>query len=326
MAGVCRCTRLLGSQRRLPDLLLHQPAERPADVLPRPRLGHHPPERVRGRGRRLPDHRPDRAERWSASGTIPAGQIPLIIQDRTFVPDAAQLAAQDPTWDAARWGGYGNLWYHHVYMPAQNPGDPGGMSAYGRWMYGPWFWPPATPPHGPIANPYYDPQLQPGRSLPPGSTRPTRSASRSRSRARRTSRSGWSSSTTRRSSTGRPTRPRRWSPKTYRFRILNAANDRFWNLQWYVADPSTGTDSEVALNPAELAAAQTRPGRLPDPGHQPGALPGPSWIQIGTEGGFLPAPVVVPNQPITWITDPTRFDVGNVDSTRCCWRRPSGPT
>ena len=26
-------------------------------------------------------------------------------------------------------------------------------------------------------------------------------------------------------------------PKTYRFRILNAANDRFWNLQWYIADP-----------------------------------------------------------------------------------------
>ena len=41
-------------------------------------------------------------------------------------------------------------------MPAQNPGDPSGMSAYGRWMYGPWFWPPATPPYGPIANPYYD--------------------------------------------------------------------------------------------------------------------------------------------------------------------------
>ncbi len=53
-------------------------------------------------------------------------------------------AAQDPTWDASRWGGYGSFWYHHVYMPAQNPGDPSGMSAYGRWMYGPWFWPPAT--------------------------------------------------------------------------------------------------------------------------------------------------------------------------------------
>ncbi len=41
---------------------------------------------------------------------------------------------------------------------------------------------------------------------------------------------------------------------------------------------------------------------------------GPDWIQIGTEGGFLPAPVVVDGQQVTtWITDPTRFDVGNVD-------------
>ena len=65
---------------------------------------------------------------------------------------------QDPTWDKTRWGGYGNFWYHHVYMPAQNPGDPGGMSAYGRWMYGPWFWPPAAATtYGPIDNPYYDP-------------------------------------------------------------------------------------------------------------------------------------------------------------------------
>ncbi len=40
---------------------------------------------------------------------------------------------------------------------------------------------------------------------------------------------------------------------------------------------------------------------------------GPDWIQIANEGGFLPAPAVVPAQPTTWITDPTRFDVGNVD-------------
>ncbi len=41
---------------------------------------------------------------------------------------------------------------------------------------------------------------------------------------------------------------------------------------------------------------------------------GPACIQIGTEGGFLPAPVVVPNQPITWNTNPTVFNVGNVDN------------
>ena len=99
--------------------------------------------------------------------------VPLVIQDKTFVPQDTQMYnqyeidpatakqvitsyGQDPTWDASRWGGYGNFWFHHVYMPAQNPGDPSGMSAYGRWMYGPWFWPPATDTKfGPIPNPYY---------------------------------------------------------------------------------------------------------------------------------------------------------------------------
>ena len=91
-------------------------------------------------------------------GLIPADQIPLIVQDRTFVPDAASAwLLQDPTWDTTRWGTKGSFWYHHVYMPAQNPGDPSGMSAYGRWMYGPWFWPPAADTvYGPIDNPYYD--------------------------------------------------------------------------------------------------------------------------------------------------------------------------
>jgi FtsP/CotA-like multicopper oxidase with cupredoxin domain len=268
-----------------------------------------------------------------ANGIIPEDQIPLVIQDRTFVPENTQLYnvdvngnlpwqdgydptqiasyGQDPTWDAARWGGYGDLWYHHVYMPAQNPGDPSGMSGYGRWMYGPWFWPPATPQHGPIANPYYDancnlddpatwqyqtdpfcePQLIPGT--------PNISVGMEQF-----------NDTPIVNGTAYPTTT--VDPKSYRLRILNAANDRFWNLQWYVADPTTGTESEVALNPAELAAAQTDPNIFPTPDTSLSPA-GPSWIQIGSEGGFLPAPVVVPNQPITWIIDPTRFDVGNVD-------------
>ena len=39
------------------------------------------------------------------------------------------MAKNDPTWNYAKWGGQGNLWTPHVYMPAQNPGDPSGMSA-----------------------------------------------------------------------------------------------------------------------------------------------------------------------------------------------------
>ena len=238
--------------------------------------------------------------------------IPLVIQDRTFVPDTAQLAAADPTWDSARWGGYGNFWYHHVYMPAQNPGDPGGMSGYGRWMYGPWFWPPATPPHGPIANPYYDPTCNIDDPLTwqydtdpfcepeliPGT--PNISVGMEQF-----------NDTPLVNGTAYPTTG--VLPQSYRFRILNAANDRFWNLQWYIADPRTGTLSEVALNPAEVAAAQLDPVVFPTPDMN-WSPAGPDWIVIGSEGGFLPAPVLVDGQqPTTWITDPTRFDVGNVD-------------
>ncbi len=176
------------------------------------------------------------------SGTIPAEQIPLIIQDKTFVPDAAQLAFQDPTWDTARWGTKGSLWVHHVYMPAQNPGDPSGMSAYGRWMYGPWFWPPAsTTVYGPIRNPYFDvncnlddpntwqyetdPFCEP--ELIPGT--PNISVGMEQF-----------NDTPVVNGIAYPTVT--LEPKSYRLRILSAANDRFFNLQWYVADPTTGTD------------------------------------------------------------------------------------
>jgi FtsP/CotA-like multicopper oxidase with cupredoxin domain len=257
------------------------------------------------------------------SGTIPSDQIPLIIQDKTFTPQASQLAQQDPTWDSSRWGSYGNLWYQHVYMPAQNPADPSGLSAFGRWFYGPWFWPPATASdilYGQINNPYYnkdpktnfttvlttpckldDPTTWQYQTAPyceppkiPGT--PNISAGMEQF-----------NDTPVVNGTAYPTTT--VDPKSYRLRILNAANDRFWNLQWYVAD-STGT--EVALKPDELAAAQTDPNVFPTPDTTRSPV-GPSWIQIGTEGGFLPAPVVVPNQPMTWITDPTRFDWGNAD-------------
>jgi FtsP/CotA-like multicopper oxidase with cupredoxin domain len=248
--------------------------------------------------------------------------MPLVIQDRTYVPSATQMAEQDPTWDYTRWGGEGDLWYEHVYMPAQNPGDPTGVSSFGRWMYGPWFWPPSDSKYPPIANPYYDPACNlddPATwqyptdpfcepALMPGT--PNNSAGMEQF-----------NDTPIVNGTAYPTVT--LDPKSYRFRILNAANDRFWNLQWYVADPSTASadlngmgevigGTEVALKASELAAAQLDPNIFPTPDTAI-SPPGPSWIQIGTEGGFLPAPVVVPNQPITWIIDPTRFDVGNVD-------------
>lgn len=245
----------------------------------------------------------------------PADTVPLIVQDRTFVPGAEQLAAQDPTWDTTRWGTKGSFWYHHVYMPAQNPGDPGGMSSFGRWMYGPWFWPPAADTkYGPIDNPYYkascdldvpstwqydtDPFCEPKQI--PGT--PNISV-------------GMEQFNDTPIVNGVAYPKVTLDPKTYRMRVLNAANDRFFNFQWYLADPTQGDGTtEVALDPAELAAAQTDPVVFPTPVGAKDSTYGPDWIQIASEGGFLPAPAVIDGQqPTTWITDPTRFDVGNVD-------------
>ena len=128
---------------------------------------HHAPQCLCRRSRRLPADRPggagpdQRHQQYRgqprAGQILPDAGIPLIIQDKSFV-DAATIAAQDPTWN---WGttpptpNTGDLWMPHVYMPNQNPYDIAGASAFGRWQYGPWFWPPTTDiTYGPIDNPY----------------------------------------------------------------------------------------------------------------------------------------------------------------------------
>jgi FtsP/CotA-like multicopper oxidase with cupredoxin domain len=281
------------------------------------------------------------------AGVLPAEQIPLIIQDKTFV-DPATITTTDPTWawGSQPWSGVagapmtpvlGDLWWPHVYMPAQNPFNPdmSGINAMGRWMYGPWFWPPtpvcgsipdAVKPYcidvGTIPNPYYDPFCDPivaGFCQPPeipGTPDPS-----------------WGAEafldTMLVNGNAFPTVT--LQPKAYRFRVLNAAHDRFMNLQFYQAVSKVGytnptvapydflgtapTDlTEVAMVPAAvnplfppLWPTDGREGGVPDP-----ATAGPAFIQIGTEGGFLPAPVVLPNQPIQWNGDPTMFNVGNV--------------
>jgi len=249
---------------------------------------------------------------------LPDVGIPLVIQDRTFV-DATTIAAQDPTW---AWGTTppvphtGDLWYPHVYMPNQNPWDLSGMNAFGRWHYGPWFWPPATGiTFGPIPNPYYDPINAPWEPpLMPATPNPSSPGEAFMD-------------TPIVNGTAYPYLV--VEPKAYRFRILNAADDRFFNLQFYVADPDgyaidslgnpvtpgTGFGTEVKMVPAVPTPGfpagwptDGREGGVPDP-----ATVGPSFIQIGTEGGFLPKPVVLPNLPVGWNFDQTNFDFGNVN-------------
>lgn len=232
-----------------------------------------------------------------AMGAIPATQIPLIIVDRTFVPDAAQMTAQDPTWN---WGGNftspwphtGDFYYPHVYMPAQDQyGNPTPM---GRWDYGPWTSPPSSAFNGPKANPYYDqvnapwePPLIPG--VPTVSQVPETFLDTP-------------------VINGVAYPKLTLGPYAYRFRILNAANERFLNLALYKA-----ASNGAMWNP-DGTLADGNAGEVPtilvpqDPYYPTGrvvadpAAAGPNWIQIGTEGGFLPAPVDISPQAVDWDT------------------------
>jgi len=240
---------------------------------------------------------------------LPDIGIPLVIQDRTFV-DADAIGWQDPTWN---WGTgargldgkiteyvTGDLWYPHVYMTAQNPYSPDGANPFGRWHYAAWFWPPATNlQYPPVPNPYYQPNpLLPNYApweppMRPGVPNPSAAGEAF-------------NDTPVVNGTAYPYLE--VDPTAYRFRILNAADDRFFNLQLYVADPDVVTaDNRTNTEVRMIPAPDGREGGVPDP-----ATAGPSWIQIGTEGGFLPKPVVVPNQPVTYNMNPTAFNFGNV--------------
>ena len=263
---------------------------------------------------------PATADNPTGLGLIPGPEatIPLIIQDKTFVPADVQLIPTDPLWDKDRWGDFGQLWAPHVYVPAQNPGDSSGVNQFGRWAYGPWFWPPTnTIDYVPINNPYHDPACNPDLTWCEPPLMP----------ATPFNSMGMESfqDTPVVNGTAYPTLT--VEPKAYRLRILNAANDRSFNLSLYKAVDAQGLActtakeppfaagvlaecTEAPLNPAEVVAA------LDDPTVFPTPLPnteGPEWIQIGNEGGFLPAPVVIPAQPTTWVNDPTVFNAGNVD-------------
>ena len=229
-----------------------------------------------------------------AAKTIPSDEIPLIIQDKTFVPDANQLAVQDPTWNK---GGAGSLWLPHVYMTNQNPSDPNGMNAMGRWDYNLWFYPPFIGQiHGTVANPYAGPSAPWEPAQMPGIPNPTAVPEAFMD-------------TPVVNGTAYPVA--KVGQKAYRFRILNASDDRYLNLQLYYAKSNAsmwnpdGTlndanAGEVAMVPAATGAGlpatwpvDGRNGGVPSP-----TAVGPDFIQIGNEGGFLPNPYDIPNTPV----------------------------
>jgi len=294
-----------------------------------------------------------------SSGVLPGVGIPLVLQDRTFVPESAssldprnttgaakpftnlvgtfgsQLEAQDPTWNTQKWGGFGSLWFPHVYMPNQNPGDLSGANAMGRWDYGPWFWPPFTTlTYGPVANPYFNPNCASSASTYcagpqiPGTPDSMLAVSGVKGP------SGVPESFMDTPVVNGKAYPTLSVPAgKVRFRILNAANDRFWNLSLWTADPAVtyptgyaGPGSSevkmVAFNSVQNAAVpfpawwfdssvpnpfDDRVGGVPDP-----ATRGPAMIQIGTDGGFLPAPALIVNQPVNYVMNKRDITIGNV--------------
>jgi FtsP/CotA-like multicopper oxidase with cupredoxin domain len=257
---------------------------------------------------------------------IPATQIPLVIQDKTFVPETTNaLPHQDPTWDTSIWGGPGNLWFPHVYMPNQNPADVMGANATGRWDYGPWFWPPFTGiQHGPVANPLYNPVTAPEENATnPGIPNPSEVPE------------GFMDTPI---VNGLAYPVLNVDQKAYRFRILNACNDRMLNLQLYYAKsnaPMWNADGtlndanagEVPMVAAAVGAAGTtgyskdqldgRDGGVPD-----ASKAGPVIEQIGTEGGILPQVADIKSQPVGYEYNRRSITVLNV-STKSLWLGPA---
>ncbi|HYL15065.1 MAG TPA: choice-of-anchor D domain-containing protein [Terriglobales bacterium] len=321
----------------------------------------------------------------STAGVDLAHLVPLVIQDKTFVPNAAQLMVEDPTWIGGGFGttpgtaNPGDLWFPHVYTTNQNPADPGGANAFGRWDYGPWTLPgnqtvllAANPENAvtiPCTSTAFPNQavncpITPNPSGTPESFMDTPLVN------------------------GKAYPVLHVAPAAYRFKLLSAGNDRSLNLSWYVADPTVTTvdgrtNTEVKMLPSvqpsgtagtlplctqitpitnttlfmglatalldasgnpingtglpagcwpnfgagsqtagipvqqTMWAADGRAGGVPDP-----TTAGPAWIEIGTEGGLLPAPVVIPSMPIGYEANTRSVTITNV-SVHGLWLGPA---
>jgi FtsP/CotA-like multicopper oxidase with cupredoxin domain len=253
--------------------------------------------------------------------------IPLVIQDKTFVPSPTQLAGEDPTWiwgsgTAPGLNGNGDLWIPHVYPPNQNPADLGGSNAFGRWDYGAWFFPPMTTlsaagtgpqgPHTAVTIPCTSAGF-PGVVLQPTAANNYLEGCPITPNPSGTPEAFMDTPLV----NGKAYPVLHVAPAAYRFRILNAANDRTLNLSLYQACGS-GTFSVTATNCAIPGATATEVPMVPavrggagttgylypdqldgrDAGVPDSLAAGPPFLQIGTEGGLLPKVAVVPPAPV----------------------------
>jgi FtsP/CotA-like multicopper oxidase with cupredoxin domain len=259
------------------------------------------------------------------SGGLPTGLldsvgIPLVVQDKTFVPknvgpaavasDGKTPASQDARWDLGHWGQPGDLFFPHVYETNQDPNSIDGTNPVGRWDWGPWFWPVFPAQYSLPTGAYGDVTTTPEAFLDTptvnGQLYPTMTV----------------------------------DPKTYRFRILSIGNDRSFNLGLYqavdangvVCDANNANPAVPPRSPGDVSAAgpatctevrmvpasptpgfpatwptDGRGGGVPDP-----ATAGPDIVQIGNEAGLLPAVAVWKSQPIVYEQNVRSITVFNV--------------
>lgn len=250
-----------------------------------------------------------------SSGIIPNTLLglglPLIIQDKTFVPNnigpsgaivnirgiaTTVPQSQDEKWNLTHWGQPGDLWFPHIYETNQDPNSSNGTNPVGRWDWGPWFWPvfPAqySLPSGNYGDVSTTPEAFMDTPVVNGQAYPVLTV----------------------------------DPKAYRFRILSVGNDRVLNLALYQAVDANGVACDTlnikpAITPpapgqtalpascteVRMVPAVANPGypaRWPTDGRAGGvpdpATAGPDIIQIGNEAGLLPAPAIWPAQPVTF--------------------------
>jgi FtsP/CotA-like multicopper oxidase with cupredoxin domain len=210
--------------------------------------------------------------------------IPLVIQDKTFVSNATTTVT-DPTWQTAKWGAEGSLWFPHVYQPNQDPTDPSGANPLGRWDYGAWFWPvfpseiPPTVSHVPEA--FMDTPLVNGTAYPYIEV----------------------------------------AAAPYRLKILNACNDRMLNLQLYQADAgytvaSTGTASVLNGVVTGITVANAGSGYPPNSSpmvHISGGGGGGAWATATVNGAGIVTAINVVSGGFGYTSPPTVIVGGNTE-------------
>ncbi len=235
-----------------------------------------------------------------ARGVLPSlatgAEIPIIFQDKTFV--GADIGAQDPDWlTLGTPSTPGSLWYPHIYEGASPPTPRGGVANLppmtpplgtltARWDRSPSMWEPGVPNPLNLPNVSCIPETFGDTMLVNGLVYPYLQV----------------------------------QPRRSRFRVLNACNARFLNLQLYVRD----------LSPEGITLAPK--GTEIDPNGNPVMAPtnaaGPPMVQIGTEGGFLPTAVILnsPPRPIGFntavpITNPAYGNVNRYNLLLGCAER-----